>query len=157
MVSRNKISKKLRFSFSILILMSHHINLKFYWFTKNNLLREHENYYSLCVIFSPFKNKKCIFQRLENMSYLHKISDLTASQMVFVYSHLFEAAYKQLPPNRLKVHFMESYELRKVSIKLKMQLEDGNFSKIKKITFRKSQYSNNLETVCVMDAYDCFK
>ena len=49
------------------------------------------------------------------MEVLAKIADLTDSQMVFVYSYLFEVAYNQVPPNRLKTAFLSSYELRKVS------------------------------------------
>ena len=48
------------------------------------------------------------------MEIFQKISGLTPSQMVFVYSYLFKTAYNRIPPNRLKTGFMESYDLRKV-------------------------------------------
>ena len=67
------------------------------------------------------------------MEIFQKISGLTPSQMVFVYSYLFKTAYNRIPPNRLKTGFMESYDLRKVSSK-SLQLDHLCIILLKSIT-----------------------
>ena len=86
------------------------------------------------------------------MEIFQKISGLTPSQMVFVYSYLFKTAYNRLPPNRLKTGFMESYDLRKVSYS--KNSSDWITSQFCKFIYY-SNYSSNrffLETIYFMDA-----